>query len=79
MTENLDPFGMTENLDPFDPAALRLPQDFTETASVKKLLENIPVERFNKQDFFRTHPDPEYRLELCWTFSSLRRNESAIW
>jgi hypothetical protein len=25
--------------DPFDPKALRLPQDFTETASVKKLLE----------------------------------------
>ena len=30
---------MTDLLDPFDPAALRVPQDFTETASVKKLLE----------------------------------------
>jgi hypothetical protein len=48
---------------PFNPAALRLPQDFTETASVEKLLETIPVGRFNKQDFFRTHPDPTYRLD----------------
>ena len=50
-------------LDPFDPKALRLPQDFTETANVKKLLETVPIGRFNKQDFFRTHPDPEYRLD----------------
>ena len=54
---------MTDLLDPFDPAALRLPQDFTETASVKKLLETIPVDKFNKQDFFRTHPDPAYRID----------------
>ena len=47
----------TPLVDPFDPKALRLPQDFKETASVKKLLETIPVRRFNNQDFFRTHPD----------------------
>lgn len=54
---------MTDSFDPFDPEALRLPQDFAEAVSVKKLLETVPVGRFNKQDFFRTHPDPKYRAE----------------
>jgi hypothetical protein len=54
---------MSDPLHPFDQKALRLPQDFTDTANVKKLLETVPIGRFNKQDFFRTHPDPEYRLD----------------
>ena len=54
--------GVSNSDDPFDPKKLRLAQDFTETASVKKLLETVPVGQFN-QDFFRTHPDPEYRLD----------------
>ena len=62
-TDPIDETDLTEPIDPFDPAALRLPQDFTETAKVKKLLETIPVEKFNKQDFFRTHRDPAYRID----------------
>ena len=67
---------MTKSLDPFDPAALRLPQDFTETASFKKLLETIPVGRFNKQDFFRTHPDEEYRFSILSGSSNSRMSAS---
>lgn len=51
-----------ETLDPFDPAALCLPQDFTETANVEKLLLTVPVRKPNRQDFVRVHPDPAYRL-----------------
>ena len=44
----------------FDLASLRLDQSFT-TTGVKKLLRTIPVRRPGQQDFFRTHPDPNYR------------------
>lgn len=44
----------------FDLASLRLDQSFT-TNGVKKLLRTIPVRRPGPQDFFRTHPDPNYR------------------
>jgi hypothetical protein len=47
--------------DPFDLAALRLPQNFTETAGVKKLLTTVPVRKPNPQDFCRTHPSRDYR------------------
>jgi hypothetical protein len=57
----------TENtpLDPFDPASLRLRSNFTEGMATKKLLSSIPVERPNKQDFIRVHPDPTYHLEAA--------------
>ena len=44
----------------FDLDSLRLDQSFT-TNGVKKLLRTIPVRRPGPQDFFRTHPDPNYR------------------
>lgn len=47
---------------PFDPNSLRLDQNFSETAGVKKLLTTVPVRKPNKQDFVRVHPDPVYRL-----------------
>jgi len=47
--------------DPFDLENLRLPQNFSETAGVKKLLRTVPVRRPNKQDFVRVHPDESYR------------------
>jgi hypothetical protein len=42
-------------------AALRLDQEFAETAGVKKLLTTVPVRRPNPQDWVRVHPAPEYR------------------
>jgi hypothetical protein len=51
--------------DPFDLSNLRLTQDFVGTAGVKKLLTTVPVGKPNKQDFFRVHPSPEYRMEVA--------------
>jgi hypothetical protein len=47
--------------DPFDLENLRLPQDFTQTAGVKKLLKTVPVHKPNPQDFCRVNPSPDYR------------------
>jgi hypothetical protein len=44
-----------------DLAALRLLQNFTETAGVKKLLTTVPVRKPNPQDFCRVHPSRDYR------------------
>jgi hypothetical protein len=49
--------------DPFDPASFRLSQDFTDGASVKKLIRTVPVRKPNKHDFVRVHPDPGYRAD----------------
>jgi hypothetical protein len=45
----------------FDLASLRLPQNFTETAGVKKLLTTVPVRKPNPQDFCRVHSSRDYR------------------
>jgi hypothetical protein len=51
-------------LDPFHPDNLRLSQDFTELAPVKKLLTTVPVHKPGPQDFVRVHPDPQYRANF---------------
>jgi hypothetical protein len=53
--------------DPFDLENLRLPQNFSETAGVKKLLRTVPVRRPNKQDFVRVHPDESYRGNFAYS------------
>jgi hypothetical protein len=52
---NPDPF-------PMDLESLRLPQDFTAEAKVKKLLTTVPVRKPGPQHFFRVHPDPAWQL-----------------
>ena len=54
-----------KNPDPFDPANLRVDPSASETFGVKKTLTTVPVGKPGKQDFFRTHPDPEYRLSAA--------------
>jgi hypothetical protein len=49
---------------PFDPKALRLKQDFTGPAGVKKLLTRVPVRKPSKQEWFRTHADAAYRMDM---------------
>src|SRR5262249_358098 len=51
--------------DPFNPDALRLDQNFTEGASVKKLLTSVPVRKPNDQEFVRVHSDPAYPLTVA--------------
>jgi hypothetical protein len=50
-----------EKLNPFTPENLLLPQNFVESAGVKKLLTTVPVRKPGKQTFFRVHPSPDYR------------------
>ena len=51
-TINIAPDDPTSNApDPFDLSNLRLPQEFAETAGVKKLLKTVPVHKPNPQDF----------------------------
>jgi hypothetical protein len=42
---------------------VRLSQDFTEMTRTEKLLIHVPVRKPSKHQFFRVHPDEEYRLE----------------
>jgi len=49
----------------FDPSNLRLSQNFSESAGVKKLVTTVPVRKPGKQDFVRTHPDSSYRLDTA--------------
>jgi hypothetical protein len=52
-------------LDEFDIENLRLPQNFIETAGVKKLLTTVHVRRPHPHDFNRVHPSPEFRANLA--------------
>ena len=47
--------------DPFDPAALRLTQDFIETAGVKKHLATVPIRKPHRHDFIRVRGEDNYR------------------
>lgn len=47
--------------DPFDLSKLVINQNYLETASSTKLLTTVRVGKPNKQEWFRIHPDPEFR------------------
>lgn len=49
----------------FDLTRLRLSQNFSETAGVKKVILTIPVRKPGRQDFFRVHPSDDYYLETA--------------
>ena len=42
---------------------LRLTQDFCSELPLKKALTVVPVRKPNRQEFFRVHPNTEWRLE----------------
>jgi hypothetical protein len=52
----------TTEHNPFDLAGLRLTQDFTATAGVKRQIVQVPVRRPSAQEFVRVHPSPNYRI-----------------
>jgi hypothetical protein len=52
-------------VDEFAIENLRLPQNFIETAGVRKLLTTVHVRRPHPHDFNRVHPDPEFRANLA--------------
>jgi hypothetical protein len=49
--------------DPFDPTRLRLSQDLSTGASVKKVLLSIPLRKPSSTAFVRAHPHESYRLQ----------------
>ena len=55
----------TKESNVFDPSALKLSQNYSDMAGVKKLITTIPVRKPGKQDFVRTHPDSDYRLDTA--------------
>jgi hypothetical protein len=50
--------------DPFDPASLRISPEGEPGSGVRKLLTQIPVRKPHKQEFFRCHSDPAYRVRM---------------
>jgi len=56
----------TANDDPFaDLSKLRLGQNFVELAGAKKLLTTVWVRKPDKQEYVRTHPEPEFRMDCA--------------
>jgi hypothetical protein len=51
--------------DPFALENLRLPQDFAQSAGVKKLLRTVPIRKPLRHEWFRVHPGPDYRENLA--------------
>ena len=49
---------------PFDLKKLRLQQDYLGSAGVKKLLTRAPVRKPSPQEWFRTHPDQDHRMDM---------------
>lgn len=50
-------------LNPFDPQRLRIGQRFGEGQDVRRVLVSVLVRKPHRQEFIRTHPDPEMWLE----------------
>jgi hypothetical protein len=54
-----------DSIDSFDFEKLRLSQNFSELAGVKKAIITIPVRKPNRQEFIRVRPGEEWRLETA--------------
>lgn len=50
---------------PFDPRRLRISQRFGEGQDVKRVVASCPVRKPHRQEFFRTHPDPDMSIEVA--------------
>lgn len=50
---------------PFDPLKLRIGQRFGEGQDVRRVLVSVQVRKPHRQEFFRTHPDPNMALEVA--------------
>lgn len=51
--------------DIFDISKLRLSQNFSDIAGVKKILTTVPVRKPNRQDFIRVHPGEDWQLNTA--------------
>ncbi len=56
---------VSEAPNPFDPKKLALQGNPAEAIGVKKALVHVPVRKPNRQEFFRTHHDTEFRAPMA--------------
>jgi hypothetical protein len=54
-----------ENGNVFDPRKLRISQRFGQGQDVRRILVSVPVRKPHRQEFFRTHPDPEMSIAVA--------------
>jgi hypothetical protein len=57
--------GAMPTFEDFDPKKLRLSQNFADGLGVKKLLTTVPTRKPHRQQFFRVHPDPDWREQMA--------------
>ncbi len=76
-TEKTTPTNRIEQTDPFsDLDRLRVSQDFTATAGVKKVLTVVKCGKPNRHEFVRTRPGDEWRIETPIFEDKANGNES---
>jgi hypothetical protein len=51
--------------DPFDPKSLAIKGNPADSVGVKRALTIVPVRKPNKQEFFRTHSDEGYAIQMA--------------
>ena len=51
--------------DPFDPKSLAIKGNPADAIGVKRALTVVPVRKPNRQEFFRTHPNEEYAVQIA--------------
>ena len=51
--------------DPFDPASLAIKGNPADAIGVKRALTVVPVRKPNRQEFFRTHSDENYAVQMA--------------
>jgi hypothetical protein len=51
--------------DPFDPLSLRIDLAMGPELGVKRALLHVPIRKPNRQEYFRTRPDADYRMHVA--------------
>ena len=65
VTGNITTIRKPSLADKFDPQRLRISQNFGEVTATQKKLTSVPVNKPNKQQWVRVHPDATYRLDVA--------------
>ena len=54
-----------KNPNPFDPESLRITKNMDANAGVRKIMVHLPVQKPNKQSFFRLHESIDYQMLMA--------------
>ena len=66
MSDVIDPPDDDDGNDPsnpFDPKRLRIAGGMSQGPTAKRILTNVQVRKPNRQEYFRTHPEPDMQLD----------------